>query len=591
MKFSERLLPLGLLASLLMPAVGQAAMPSVEVIGHFTGNTPEGGNGAAPEAPLMEGADGTIYGSTRSGGGTAAVHNSGGPGESLFKFTPGAAAESGLIQVSRSLNGFSGLYSQTRSSRGSDGYYYATWNSDGNSARSVARYLPGSTAWEPLCCDWETSFPATSAVRRPTSVIAGSDGRLYGTSPASGTAASSLHGNAVWAVSKDGTGLTVLHGFSESDKSNGSRPDFVMQGSDGKLYGLARQGGTPTGGAAGTGVLFSLNTDGTGFTKLHDFSAADGNLSAVPRQPLVEVGSRLYGITASGGTNGTGTLYRINRDGTGFEVLHHFTVAAANTSGRAPSAILLAQDGHLYGITPNGGINNQGVIFRYHMTDGYQALYAFDEVVGPAVRGSNTGTNTTGAVPKSLMQASNGEFYGMAERGGSTGWGVVFRFKAGDEVPVFRFWPRTNFYMGAAESQPEHYPPYTRWSNGSVIVQNYNRLDMRWKLENVTDCVASSDQPGSNWSGPLDALAKTPISNGAGYSYYVDAAPTTVGTYTYTVTCKAADNGEVITDSVTLQVEPQDLPLKESKGGGGAFGAGLLPLLGAGFWLRRRRAA
>ena len=127
---------------------------------------------------------------------------------------------------------------------------------------------------------------------------------------------------------------------------------------------------------------------------------------------------------------------------------------------------------------------------------------------------------------------------------------------------------------------------------GSVIVQNYNRLDMRWKLENVTDCVASSDQPGSNWSGPLDALAKTPISNGAGYSYYVDAAPTTVGTYTYAVTCKAADNGEVITDSVTLQVEPQDLPLKESKGGGGAFGAGLLlPLLGTGFWLRRRRAA
>ena len=39
----------------------------------------------------------------------------------------------------------------------------------------------------------------------------------------------------------------------------------------------------------------------------------------------------LYGAARTGGPNGTGTIFRIARDGTGFQVLHTF---AADTVGR-----------------------------------------------------------------------------------------------------------------------------------------------------------------------------------------------------------------------------------------------------------------
>ena len=32
-----------------------------------------------------------------------------------------------------------------------------------------------------------------------------------------------------------------------------------------------------------------------------------------------------YGTTQSGGTNGAGTVFKVNKDGTDYIVLHHFT--------------------------------------------------------------------------------------------------------------------------------------------------------------------------------------------------------------------------------------------------------------------------
>jgi uncharacterized repeat protein (TIGR03803 family) len=83
------------------------------------------------------------------------------------------------------------------------------------------------------------------------------------------------------------------------------------------LYGTAQEGGT-----WGEGTLFKVNTDGTGFTTLHSFTALDGlfpypnSNGAIPYGGLILAGSNLYGTASIGGGSGYGTVFRVTVDGT-----------------------------------------------------------------------------------------------------------------------------------------------------------------------------------------------------------------------------------------------------------------------------------
>ncbi len=68
----------------------------------------------------------------------------------------------------------------------------------------------------------------------------------------------------------------------------------------------------------------------------------------------------LYGTTWGGGTGAGGTVFRINTDGTGYAILHNFTFAPGAS---APySSLLQARDGALYGTTYWGGLG--GTVFQ-----------------------------------------------------------------------------------------------------------------------------------------------------------------------------------------------------------------------------------
>jgi len=71
--------------------------------------------------------------------------------------------------------------------------------------------------------------------------------------------------------------------------------------SDKILYGTASDGGS-----SGSGTLFKVNTDGTGFTTLYNTSSI---------APLILSGNTLYGITTRG------AIFAIDTDGTGFKTL------------------------------------------------------------------------------------------------------------------------------------------------------------------------------------------------------------------------------------------------------------------------------
>src|SRR5205809_462400 len=86
------------------------------------------------------------------------------------------------------------------------------------------------------------------------------------------------------------------------------RPCIVLSGPT--LYGTAFYGGS-----SGNGTVFAVNTDGTGFTNLHSFTATSGpgcclnSDGAWPIAGLILSSNTLYGTASSFGSSGYGTVF------------------------------------------------------------------------------------------------------------------------------------------------------------------------------------------------------------------------------------------------------------------------------------------
>ena len=137
-------------------------------------------------------------------------------------------------------------------------------------------------------------------------LMAGANGHLYGTTSNGGPS----NGGTVFQMAADGTGFTVLHSFSGDDGAGGYPAAGLTDGGDGFLY------GTTTGGAMGTGVVYKMAPDGTGFTVLHTFSAGEEPLCGL----TVGGDGFFYGTTFYGGDNSVGLVYKISPDGKTFTI-------------------------------------------------------------------------------------------------------------------------------------------------------------------------------------------------------------------------------------------------------------------------------
>jgi uncharacterized repeat protein (TIGR03803 family) len=176
--------------------------------------------------------------------------------------------------------------------------------------------------------------------------------------------------------------FTVLHSFTATGTNSsgaytngdGAGPRAGLLRSGNTLYGTAYQGGP-----SGNGTVYSVNTDGTGFTNLHSFSEvayftnSDGSN---PYAGLVLMSNTLYGTALSGGNAGNGTIFALNVDGSGFTVLHNFTAttsymfrAATNSDGARPLGGLVLFGNTLYGTAQSGGASGVGTVFAIN-TDG-----------------------------------------------------------------------------------------------------------------------------------------------------------------------------------------------------------------------------
>ena len=229
-----------------------------------------------------------------------------------------------------------------------------------------------------------------------------SDGTfLYGTTPTGGTR---THGT-IFKIKPDGTGYVKLMDFSGS--LNGSTPygSLVYDGTF--LYGM-----TAVGGINGMGTIFKIKPDGTGYIKLMDFAGAVNGRN--PYSSLIFDGTFLYGMTNGGGTNTLGTIFKIKPDGTGYTKLIDFSGVL---NGRHPYGSLISDGTFLYGMTSSGGTSDSGTVFKILPNGtGYLKLMDF--------AGSSSGKWPYGSL------FYDGTFlYGMTQGGGTSGMGTMFKIK------------------------------------------------------------------------------------------------------------------------------------------------------------------
>ncbi|MGA2869114.1 MAG: choice-of-anchor tandem repeat GloVer-containing protein [Verrucomicrobiota bacterium] len=255
---------------------------------------------------------------------------------------------------------------------------------------------------------------------------------LYGTSQNGGI---SGNGN-VFAIQTDGMGFTNLYSFSAGSESypevtndDGALPYAGLILSGNRLYGAASTGGTN-----GSGTLFAINTDGSDFTNLYTFSAGYGAYpdftnadGAFPNTALSISGNTLYGTVFYGGTNGSGTVFTIHTDGKDFALLHTFMIldfdAFTNYDGAYPYGVILSGD-TLYGVADAGGTNGNGTLFSMDTNgNSFSVLHTFGAGSGVGLYPDNT--NSDGAEANGMI-LSGDILYGMTLVGGSSGNGTIF---------------------------------------------------------------------------------------------------------------------------------------------------------------------
>jgi len=330
----------------------------------------------------------TLYGMSHFGGGsdlgTIFKIQTDGSGFALLHEFAGGAADGGYPYGSLIFSG-STLYGMTEYGGASTYGTIFKMQTDGSGFALLHSFAAGTA---------DGAEPCGSLI------ISGSI--LYGMTPYYGANTKGT----IFKMQTDGSGYTLLHSFA-GGAADGAFPfgSLVISGS--ALYGMTYYGGD-----SDYGTVFKMETDGSGFTLLHEFAGgtADG---ASPRGSLILSGSALYGMTYYGGDSDYGTVFKIETDGTSFTLLHEFAGGAAD--GYMPYTDLTISGSTLYGMTIYGGESERGTIFKVQ-TDG-SGFSLLHEFAGGADDGKD---------PYGSLILFGLDLYGMTMLGGDNDQGVIF---------------------------------------------------------------------------------------------------------------------------------------------------------------------
>ncbi len=354
----------------------QPSGSSYKTMRYFKGDVTDGGN---PNT-LLQGSDGRLYGTTYAGAKFAL-------GEVFSTKSDGSG-----YTVLHTMTTIGGGYPTTLLQASDGNLYGTTYYDSGNGAGTVFRLTTTGANFKFIY-----NF-ATGSGYSPYSLIQGSDGNLYG-----GNTAGGVYGQGgVFRMTTSGSGYAALANFGQNT-TDPTGYEYLMQGADGRLYGVSTSGGT-----INTGAVFALYKAGTNYSVLYNFISYRDGYSPVGKL-VHSTDGYLYGLTNGGGIYGYGTFYRIKTDGTGYNILYNFTSAY-----NSPNCLILATDGFFYATTLYGGANGGGSIIQLTSAGKLKLLWNF--VAG------------TGAYPNGIVQGADGLFYGTTSQGGVTNYGTMFRF-------------------------------------------------------------------------------------------------------------------------------------------------------------------
>jgi len=243
-----------------------------------------------------------------------------------------------------------------------------------------------------------------------------SSNTLYGVASGGGNNGSGT----IFSINKDGNCFTNLYSFTAASlnatnqytNSDGQYPTVLV------LSGNTLYGTTGFGGQFGIGTIFRINTDGTGFTNIYNFSG--DKFAGGSGINIVVSSNTLYGTGGWVGVDRT-FLFALNTDGTGFTNLHTFGVLPYDTFTCTSGLILSSNT--VYGAGP-GGAYGYGSIFSINTDDaGYTNFYEFQGFGDNQAEGND--------FPNGLLLSGN-VFYGTVPGIDGNGLGCVFAANAAD---------------------------------------------------------------------------------------------------------------------------------------------------------------
>jgi len=362
-------------------------------------------DGAGPTAGLVQATDGNFYGTTSEGGANDCVPYYG--CGTVFRVTP-----SGTLTTLHSFDGTDGELLEAGLLQGTDGSFYGTTSKGGantneaecaNGCGTVFKITTdGKLTMLYSFCSRDLGGVCTDGAAPEADLVQGADGNFYGTTYNGGKSFTGCQFGScgiVFKMTPNGA-LKRIHAFCSEDAegvcADGANSSAgLVQGTDGNFYGTTQYGGRPE---SDSGTIFKITPSGF-LTTAYEFCSQSGCTDGEePTAGLVQgTDGNLYGTTSAGGENNNGAIFGIT-PGAKLKTLHSFD----GGDGDEPDAALLQDtNGNFYGTATYGGANGYGTVFGLSMGLGpfvrtNPAFGKVDAAIGIL------GTNLTGATSVSF---------------------------------------------------------------------------------------------------------------------------------------------------------------------------------------------
>ncbi len=313
-----------------------------------------GGYGDGSLAALAFGPDGSLYGTTDSGGDLQCGDGEGYGCGTVFNLKPPPTRPPALLTPWKEtvLHAFAGRPSDGETPWtgalifDQAGNIYGTTEFGGNAGNwgTVFKLTPYAGGWTESIL-YNLSYGTNGPY---SGVVMDSSGNLYGTTG---------DGTVVFELSPSGGGwiFADLHDFTGGPNDGGLAYGGLVFGPEGSLYGATTIGGTHNG-----GVVYELTPSNGTWTYQIIYNLPSGG----PFDSLtVDAAGNLYGASMEGGNNGGGMVFKLSRSNGSWTLtdLHDFSF---DTAWFPEGGVTLDANGNLFGTANQGGVYGWGVVWE-----------------------------------------------------------------------------------------------------------------------------------------------------------------------------------------------------------------------------------